>query len=123
MGRARDKGTRWETRLLGHLTRIWPDAERTGSRAYEIGDFARTGPFVIEAKNHKKLNFPAWLDQARDAAARVAEDPSTVGPVFPVVMTPRRNHTVDKAYVVMDYATFEALMADYYDEEFNDDGS
>lgn len=89
----RAKGTRWESAVRKALVRVWPEVERTGSRAYELGDFSRTGRYVIEAKDHAKITLAAFMDQAKKAAARIAGS-------VPIVIIKRRNKSVGQAYVV-----------------------
>lgn len=91
----RQKGTLWESTILPVLQRVWKFAQRTGSRAYELGDFANTGRYVIEAKDHKTITLAAYMDQAKKAAARVPGG-------IPVVIVKRRRKNVLQAYVVME---------------------
>lgn len=92
----REKGTRWESKLLPVLRRAWPNAQRTGSRAYERGDFEYTDEYVIEAKDHKRITLADFMDQAKRAAERVGAG------AIPVVIAKRRNKNVKQAYVIQE---------------------
>lgn len=90
------KGTVWESKILPTLRRAWPNAERMGSRARHLGDFAHTGNYVVEAKDHQTITLAAFIDQAKRAAERV-------GGGTPVVIIKRRRKNVLNAYVVYEF--------------------
>lgn len=99
MSKARAKGTSFETAILPWLKALWPDASRTGSKSFEAGDFERTGPYIIEAKNQKEMKLAAWVKQVTLAALRV-------GAWFPIVVHKRRMFGPQGSYVTMTLETF-----------------
>lgn len=100
VSRQRQKGTRFETAVkeVFHETGIFPDCERTGSRAYELGDLVNTGIWTVECKNQKAMKLAEWLSQAEAAAERTG--------LLPVVIHKRRGKNASQAYVTMDLTTF-----------------
>lgn len=104
VNRAKQKGTAWETRVRGYLTPVFPDIDRRAQQgADDKGDFINTGPWCIEAKNHKRLDLAGWLDQA-------AKEAENAGASLPVVVFPRKSHVADKCYALMSMATLRKLM-------------
>ncbi len=66
MSKEKQKGTAFETQIVEYLRESgWVHAERralTGNN--DKGDITGTGPLVWECKNHQKLSFSAWLEEA-----------------------------------------------------------
>ena len=106
------KGAQYETDLITYLREQGMDAERlrlTGQ--YDEGDIAASYPgaarvFVIEAKNTARHTLAEFVDESekecRNYANKRGKEVSTT---IPVVIMKRRNHGVDKSYVVMSLDT------------------
>lgn len=96
------KGTRYEREVTDYLAEMF-DAQRlprTGSK--DEGDVeVRFGKFrlIIEAKNHKTLNFADWIKQS-EVEADNREAKISV-PCIPLVFAKRRGKGVAESYVVM----------------------
>jgi len=103
VGKARQKGTRFETAIIPWLELIWPNVERTGSAAYSEGDFKNVEPFFLEAKNRKEMKLGSWVKQAHIGAER--EDRA-----FPIVFHKRRMFGPSGAYTTMTIETFVKMM-------------
>jgi len=71
----------------------------------DVGDFTNTGIWTVEAKNAKRVELAAWMDEARIEARRVAADQ------VPVVIFPRRNHPTERAFVVLELADWLRVAA------------
>lgn len=109
MSKERAKGTRWESAIVDFLRGFgFTYADRVPmSGAKDRGDVTiGPGSPVIEAKNQARHSFAEWLDEAKQEADN-ARAP------FGVAWVKRRGFTSPgKGYVVMDGATFAALLAD-----------
>lgn len=65
---ARAKGTKWETELLGRLSKIWPAVERAPLKGIQDrGDFVNV-PFPVEAKSTKTFLLGSWIPRLRTKA-------------------------------------------------------
>lgn len=106
------KGTRYEREVVDYLAEMF-DAQRlprTGSK--DEGDVeVRFGKFrlIIEAKNHKAMNFADWIKQAEVEADNREAKLNDVACV-PVVFAKRRGKGVANSYVVMDASEFVLLL-------------
>lgn len=110
MSAQRRKGTSWESAIVAYLAENgWPYAERRAlAGARDRGDIAGVPGVVIEAKNAARLDLAGWL---AEAAAERANDGARYG----VVWAKRRGKaSAGDGYVVMDGATFVALLAAAY---------
>ncbi len=104
MSRQRDKGTKWESRLVDFLRPLHPRAERrAGNGVNDRGDVAGIDGWVIEAKSCVKIELAAWVDEAEREAK--AAGVSRFAVVFP-----RKGHTADKAYAVLPLWLLSELM-------------
>lgn len=107
MSKQRAKGTSYEVRVLEMLREVWPDVERAHF-ASDIGDFVGTGPYVIEAKNHKSINLAGFMDQAVREASNLEAATQASVPLrhyeekVPVVIQNRKNCRLGRSYVVME---------------------
>ncbi len=90
-------------RDAGHLY-----AERAygAGRPADVGDIDGLPGFVIECKAHRALDLAGWVDEAIAEAGRVGDD------VVPVVVAKRRGKPTERAYVVLELATFARLIAE-----------
>ena len=70
MSKERQKGTAFESSLLPLLRSYYPDASRAPLRGTkDEGDFILPGaPFIIEAKNHNRMDLSGWLGEAKREA-------------------------------------------------------
>lgn len=111
MNAAKQKGTRFESSIVGYLQ--WRfgtrDIERrTLNGARDTGDIAGVKAHgqrvVIEAKNHNRHNLAGWLDEAEIEAGN---DDALIGAVVF-----KRRGTADPAdqYVLMSVRSFAALI-------------
>lgn len=108
-------GSEWETRLLVFLRGFFSTVERlrlTGAR--DEGDvwFEHKGHrFVIEAKAERSISLSAYVNEAKVEAANYAKARRwPIELVHPVAIIKRRNHSVSKAYVVMELDEFIRLV-------------
>lgn len=106
MSRQKEKGTRWESRVVGYLrAQGFPHAERRAlTGGTDRGDINAAPGLVIECKDQSRHSFSEWLDEAviegRNAAADVA-----------VVWAHRRGKASPAdAYVVMSGEQFVSLL-------------
>lgn len=106
MSAAKQKGTRWETRIVEYLREHgFPHAERrTLNGTKDRGDVNAAPGLVIEAKDQQRHSWAAWLDEAteegRNADAEIA-----------AVWAHRRGRAgAGEGYVVMDGHTFVRLL-------------
>lgn len=114
MGRATDKGTKFETAVCDYLNRVLGTGSverRAKHGTNDMGDlsgvYMRGLPVVVECKDRKALAFPAWLDEAE--AERGNADAA-----YGVVVAHRRgcgHLSMGKQYVVMELRTFAAMLA------------
>ena len=109
MSAAKDKGDRFERdvvrvlRAHGH-----PHAERAlrlGAHN-DLGDITGVPGFHIECKNHGRIELGAWLHLAVIEAWRIDSRP------VPLLVVKRKARPAEKAYVVLELATFAELIAD-----------
>lgn len=106
MSRQKQKGTRWETRIVDYLReRGWPHAERrTLNGAKDQGDISGVIGVVIEAKDAQRHELASWLDEANTERDNASAD-------FGVVWAHRRGKASPRdGYVVMDGDTFTWLL-------------
>lgn len=91
------KGTRYESVLAQFLQENgFPYAERRAKKGvHDTGDMAGIPGIVLEAKSHKSLSLPQWLDEARVEQERDKAD-------YGIVVARRRNHWIGKSYFAMD---------------------
>jgi hypothetical protein len=115
MSASKRKGTAWESSVVGYLRENGvPHAERralNGSK--DRGDIAGIPGVVIEAKNERRVELAAWLDEA---TTERDNDGAAIG----VAWFKRRGKTSPgDAFVLMDGATLIKLLTDagYIKEE------
>lgn len=90
-------GTRFETRLVKYLVeRGFTYAERRArSGAKDKGDIAGIPGVCIEAKAVKRIDLAGWMDEA-------TLERENAGAQIGVVIFPRKNHHIGKAYVLQE---------------------
>jgi Holliday junction resolvase len=100
------KGAQFETDVMRYLREQEAVAERlTKAGAKDEGDlyvFLQGKTYVLELKNRKKLDLPAFWDEAQVEARNYAKARSlpVVPPAFVVVK--RRQHGIEKSWVIQD---------------------
>jgi predicted lipoprotein len=104
VNRSKQKGTAWETRIVRYLVENgFPYAERRAlSGKDDRGDINIPG-IVIEAKNQKQISLATWIDE-------MVKEKANAGVNIGVVVFPRRNHSIAKAYCVMQFDQFVELV-------------
>lgn len=110
------RGANFEIKLTEWWRSLHWEAERISRKGNrDEGDvvvwYSDNDAIIIEAKNAARLSLPEWLKQANIEAARFAEHRShRAVTATPVVVVKRRNHGIDKSYVVMELDTFEKFL-------------
>jgi hypothetical protein len=82
------------------------DAERAfgAGRPQDVGDVVGIPGVCCEVKNHARLEFAQWVDEAERERINARQP-------FAVVVAKRRGKSADKAYVVMDLESFSRFAA------------
>lgn len=120
VNRSRAKGTAFETAVVRHLRDLLPrtSVERlpllgnADQGDLVVVDPARLRHYVLEAKATQRIDLAGAVAQAAAeaanyAAARNLDD----GDVFGAAVIKRRNHSVNRSYVVMELDTFARLVS------------
>ena len=104
MSAAREKGTKWETRVVNYLKENgFPFAERrSGNGAQDRGDINIPG-VVLECKNQKAMNLGAWIDE-------MVKEKANAGVTTGAVIFPRRSHETKRSYVLLELADYVELI-------------
>lgn len=108
---ARQAGTKWESEIVRALiAHGWPHAERRRlAGARDRGDIAGVAGVVIEAKNTNELRLSEAVNEAR--AEALNDNTGVFGVSHGVAWLKRKGKsTAEDGYVVMDGATFMALL-------------
>lgn len=105
MSRSRQKGTAWETAIVGYLQeRGWPYAERRAlAGKNDRGDIAGMPGVVLEAKAAKEFDLAGWC---RELETEIANDAASTG----AVVIKRRNHPTAAAYTVLPFDRYLTLL-------------
>lgn len=106
MSRSKQKGTKFETAIVGYVAEHgFPHAERRAlSGTQDRGDLAGIPGWVIEAKNCATATLAAWVDEM---LAEVANDGAAYGAVW---HHRRGKASPADAYVTMTGAMFVRLI-------------
>lgn len=106
MSASKDRGTRWESRVVDFLRKSgWPSAERRalgGSK--DRGDIAGIPFTVIEAKSVARLDLSGWLDEAEKERDN---DQADIGAVW---IKRRGTQDPGRSYVLMSGDDFAWLL-------------
>jgi Holliday junction resolvase len=100
------KGSKFETDIMKYLRKLGHFAERLAKAgANDEGDIVTIiagQTYILECKNRKSINLPQFWDEAQTEAANYAKARGldAVPPAFVIVK--RRQHGVEKAWVVQD---------------------
>ena len=112
MSKSKDKGTRFETSVVGYLKEVLgPSIERRCLRGVnDCGDVSGVyfmgKPVVIECKNHRRMDLSEWLDEAMYEAGNADAE-------YYAVIHHRNgcgDARVGKSYVTMDLDTFAKMI-------------
>jgi hypothetical protein len=97
-------GRKWEVRVVAYLVDHFPTMERrrSGGR-FDSGEFVNSGDWTFECKNTKAMQLSKALDEA------VLEQKHNKSRWHAAIIN-RRNHSIDKAYVVMTFAQLRELI-------------
>jgi Holliday junction resolvase len=102
----KQKGSKFETDVMKHLRKLGHFAERLAKAgANDEGDIVTIiagQTYILECKNRKSLNLPAFWDEAQVEAKNYAKARGMVASPLAFVIVKRRQHGVEKAWVVQD---------------------
>jgi Holliday junction resolvase len=65
---------------------------------------------IVEAKNAARLSLAEWFKQANVQAERFQGKRENIIATWPVVIVKRRNHGIEKSYVVMELDAYADLL-------------
>lgn len=100
------KGSQFETDVMKWLRKMGAFAERlTKAGAKDEGDIVSIiagQTYILELKNRKKIDLPAFWDEATTEAKNYAKarDLDHIPPAYVIVK--RRNAGIDRAWVIQD---------------------
>ena len=108
---ARRRGSQWELDVLRYVRSLGLKAERLHLAGRDDeGDIAVEDVgivYVLECKNEKSINLGGYVTEAKVEALNYAKarglDPKNV---MPLAVVKRRNHGVERAYVITELAEF-----------------
>ena len=100
------KGAQFETDVMKWLRSMGAVAERlTKAGAKDEGDIVAIvcgKTYVLELKNRKKLDLPAFWDEAQVEAKNYAKARGLPSLPSAFVIVKRRNHGIEKSWVIQD---------------------
>jgi Holliday junction resolvase len=100
------KGAKFETDVMRWLREHDAVAERlTKAGAKDEGDlyvFLQGKTYIMELKNRKKLDLPAFWDEAQVEAKNYAKARGLGMEPSAFVVVKRRNHGIEKSWVIQD---------------------
>ena len=100
------KGSKFETDVMKYLRKLGHFAERLAKAgANDEGDIVTIiagQTYILECKNRKSLNLPAFWDEAQVEAKNYAKARGLVVEPPAFVIVKRRQHSVEKAWVIQD---------------------
>ena len=100
------KGSKFETDVMKYLRKLGHFAERLAKAgANDEGDIVTIiagQTYILECKNRKSLNLPAFWDEAQVEAKNYAKARGMVATPPAFVIVKRRQHGVEKAWVIQD---------------------
>ena len=102
----KQKGSKFETDVMKYLRRLGHFAERLAKAgANDEGDIVTIiagQTYILECKNRKSMNLPAFWDEAQVEAKNYAKARGMVATPPAFVIVKRRQHGVEKAWVIQD---------------------
>jgi Holliday junction resolvase len=100
------KGSKFETDVMKYLRKLGHFAERLAKAgSNDEGDIVTIiagQTYILECKNRKSLNLPAFWDEAQVEAKNYAKARGMVATPPAFVIVKRRQHGVEKAWVIQD---------------------
>ena len=100
------KGSKFETDVMKYLRKLGHFAERLAKAgSNDEGDIVTIiagQTYILECKNRKSLNLPAFWDEAQVEAKNYAKARRMVATPPAFVIVKRRQHGVEKAWVIQD---------------------
>jgi len=99
------KGSQWERDIAKYLVEagfIYAERRYGAGNTQDKGDINGLPGLVIEAKNHKTMDFAGWLREAERERQNAKAD-------YGIVVAKRRGKGAAEAYVVMTLADFARL--------------
>ena len=100
------KGSKFETDVMKYLRKLGHFAERLAKAgSNDEGDIVTIiagQTYILECKNRKSLNLPAFWDEAQVEAKNYAKARGMVASPLAFVIVKRRQHGVEKAWVIQD---------------------
>lgn len=100
------KGSKFETDIMKYLRKLGHFAERLAKAgASDEGDLVTIiagQTYILECKNRKKIDLPTFWDEAQKEAKNYAKARGQVVAPLAFVIVKRRNHGVEKAWVIQD---------------------
>ena len=100
------KGSKFETDVMKYLRKLGHFAERLAKAgSNDEGDIVTIiagQTYILECKNRKSLNLPAFWDEAQAEAKNYAKARGMVATPPAFVIVKRRQHGVEKAWVIQD---------------------
>jgi uncharacterized 2Fe-2S/4Fe-4S cluster protein (DUF4445 family) len=101
MNKSKAKGTAFETLVVNFFKRRgFPHVERRALFGHlDRGDIAGVPGVVIECKAEQRIDLAGYMDQVVKEVGNASADTG-------VAIVKRRNHSVERAYVVMELQQF-----------------
>ena len=100
------KGSKFETDVMKYLRKLGHFAERLAKAgSNDEGDIVTIiagQTYILECKNRKSLNLPAFWDEAQVEAKNYAKARGMVATPPAFVIVKRRQHGIEKAWVIQD---------------------
>jgi Holliday junction resolvase len=102
----KQKGSKFETDVMKYLRSLGHFAERLAKAgANDEGDIVTIiagQTYILECKNRKSMNLPAFWDEAQVEAKNYAKARGMVATPPAFVIVKRRQHGIEKAWVIQD---------------------
>ncbi len=102
----KQKGSKFETDVMKYLRKLGHFAERLAKAgSNDEGDIVTIiagQTYILECKNRKSLNLPAFWDEAQVEAKNYAKARGMVATPPAFVIVKRRQHGIEKAWVIQD---------------------
>ena len=100
------KGSKFETDVMKYLRKLGHFAERLAKAgSSDEGDIVTIiagQTYILECKNRKKIDLPAFWDEARAEARNYAKARGITLSPLAFVIVKRRNAGIEKAWVIQD---------------------
>jgi Holliday junction resolvase len=102
----KQKGSKFETDVMKYLRKLGHFAERLAKAgSNDEGDIVTIiagQTYILECKNRKSINLPAFWDEAQVEAKNYAKARGLVANPLAFVIVKRRQHGVEKSWVIQD---------------------